>query len=59
MTKEAIEQLGRVLDAVFGRPGSAQIALAHLDLIKVLADAVTAFNAEQQAQGEVQTTKNE
>ena len=50
MNQQAIEQLGRALDVVFGKPGSAQIALQNLELIKALDEAVKAFNAAQQAQ---------
>ena len=49
MNQASIEQLGRALDAVFGRPGCAQIALANIHLINMLAKAVEEFNAKQQA----------
>lgn len=49
MNQQAIEQLGKALDLVFGRPGAASIALANLELIKALDDAVKAYNAAQQA----------
>jgi len=53
MNKQAIEQLARALDLVFGKPGSTQIALNNLELIKSLASAIEAFNAAaQQAQQE-------
>lgn len=48
MNQQAIEQLGRALDVVFGKPGAASIALANLELIKALDEAVKAFNAAQQ-----------
>jgi len=53
MNQQAIEQLGRALDLVFGKPGAAQVALANLDLIKALDEAVKAYHAAaQQAQKE-------
>ena len=30
---------------VFGRPGASSVALANLELIKALADALASFNA--------------
>ena len=48
MNKDAIEQLGKAIDLTFGRPGAAGIALANLELIKALDEAVKAYNAAQQ-----------
>lgn len=50
MNREAIEQLGRALDIVFGKPGASGVALANLELIKALDEAVKAYNAAQQTQ---------
>ncbi len=52
MNREAIEQLGKVIDLAFGKPGIAQTILANFDLIKALDEAVKAYNAAQQAQQE-------
>ena len=54
MNKDAIEQLGKAIDLVFGRPGAAQVALANLELIKALADAVNTYNAAAQQQAQEQ-----
>jgi hypothetical protein len=51
MTEASINQLAALIDLAFGKPGSAQVALAHLDILNALADAVKAAqtkNAEQE-----------
>ena len=48
MNQQAIEQLGKAIDLLFGRPGSAAVALVNLELIKALDEAVKAYNAAQQ-----------
>jgi hypothetical protein len=55
MNKQAIDQLAQAIDLTFGRPGSSSIALANLELIKALADALVAFEqAQKQTQAEAE-----
>jgi hypothetical protein len=62
MNEKAIQQLANVLDAAFGRPGSAQIAMQNLELIRVLDEAVKAYEGamkEAEAQARASQEKKE